>query len=161
MREMRRIAILSEIPGESTKSGGNSTYPLCSEQCIHSVHRSIIVPPAIIFSDSATRDPKNGKLTLKGVFYCFKTGSLPFASPKCFATLLIANLKGKIKDLPVTMNIEDLRVNILSSVITRLNSIQEVSVSQVANIAFPFPTTIFKSEGQYKAVPIIDGERIG
>jgi hypothetical protein len=118
------------------------------------------ISPAIIFSDSAIREAK-GKLTLTGVFHSIRASKIPFTSPPCFATAFVTNMSGRIKDLPVTLNIEDCEGNILSSAIGRINSIAEISLKQVAEISFPIPPTVFKAEGDYKAVVLVDGERIG
>jgi hypothetical protein len=70
-------------------------------------------------------------------------------------------MSGKIRDLPVTLNIEGLDGKILSSVIGRINSVAEISLRDVAEISFPLPPTEFKAEGQYRAVVLVDGEPVG
>lgn len=117
--------------------------------------------PGIIFSDSAKRDDATGKLVLAGVFHAMRASGFPFTSPSCFATAFITGLSGKIRDLPVTLNMVDANGNILSSAIGRINSVTEISLWHVAEISFPVPPTEFKVAGHYLAVVLIDGEPIG
>jgi hypothetical protein len=98
---------------------------------------------------------------LCGGFHRIKASQIPFTSPPCFATTFVTNMSGKIRDLPVTLNIEGLDGKILSSVIGRINSVAEISLRDVAEISFPLPPTEFKAEGQYRAVVLVDGEPVG
>ena len=116
--------------------------------------------PGIIFSDSANRDD-TGKLVLGGVFHAMRASGFPFTSPPCFATAFITGLSGRIRDLPVTLNIVDGSGSILSSTIGRINAITEISLRHVAEISFPVPPTEFKVAGHYRAVVLIDGEPVG
>jgi hypothetical protein len=117
--------------------------------------------PAIIFSDSAIRDQATGKLTLVGIFQRFETYKTPFTSPPFFATVFVTNIAGKIESLPVTLNIEDASGQVISTATGHVSASSHVSRNQVPEIAFPIPPTLFKAAGQYKAVVLVDGERLG
>jgi hypothetical protein len=119
------------------------------------------LPPAIIFSDSAKRDPVTGKLTLAGVFQRFKSSCIPFTSPAFFATVFVTNIRGKIESLPVTMEIEDSSGIVLSTATGEIGAAARVRRHDVSEIAFPIPPTVFVAAGQYKAVVLVDGERVG
>jgi hypothetical protein len=119
------------------------------------------LPPAIIFSDSAIRDQATGKLTLAGVFQRFKASCIPFTSPAFFATVFVTNIRGKIESLPVTMTIENPSGEVISTATGHVSAASQVGRNDVADIAFPLPPTDFKTAGQYRAVVIIDGERLG
>jgi hypothetical protein len=116
---------------------------------------------AIIFSDSAFRDPVTGKLTLAGVFQRFKSSKIPFTSPAFFATALVTNIRGKFKDLPVTMNIQDATGHIVATANGMVSTKVNVERTDVSEIAFPFQPTEFEIAGNYSAVILIDGEPIG
>ena len=74
-----------------------------------------ILPSAIIFSDEKIRGQETGKLTLMGIFHCIKTSKFPFTSPAFYATAFVTNIKGRIKQLPVSMNIEDSTGKVIAS----------------------------------------------
>lgn len=117
--------------------------------------------PAIIFSDSAVRDQVTGKLTLAGIFQHFQPSRVPFTSPPFFATVFVTNIGGEIESLPVTMNIEDSGGQIISTAIGHISGASQVECNYVPEIAFPLPSTKFKAAGQYKAVVLVDGKRLG
>jgi hypothetical protein len=117
--------------------------------------------PAIIFSDSAIRDRVTGKLTLAGIFQRFQSPQIPFTSPPFFVTVFVTNIGGKIESLPVTMNIEDSGGRIISTSTGHISSASQVAGNHVPEIAFPLPPTKFKVAGQYKAVVLVAGERLG
>jgi hypothetical protein len=117
--------------------------------------------PAIIFSDSAIRDQVTGKLTLAGIFQHFQTPKIPFISPSFFATVFVTNIGGEIESLPVTMNIEDLEGQIISTATGHISGASQVERNSVPEIAFPLPPTKFKVAGQYRAVVLVDGARLG
>jgi hypothetical protein len=117
--------------------------------------------PAIIFSDSAIRDPVTGKLTLTGIFQRFQAHKFPFTSPPFFATVFVTNIRGEIESLPVTMNIEDSGGQIISTATGHISAASQVERIYVPEIAFPLPPTTFKVAGQYKAVVLVDGKRLG
>jgi hypothetical protein len=117
--------------------------------------------PAIIFSDSAIRDPVTGKLTLTGIFQRFQSPKIPFTSPAFFATVFVTNIGGEIESLPVTMNIEDSDGQIISTATGHISAASQIERNYVPEIAFLLPPTMFKVAGQYKAVVLVDGERLG
>src|SRR5271155_979664 len=117
--------------------------------------------PAIIFSDSAVRDQATGKLTLAGIFQYFQSPKIPFMSPPFFVTVFVTNIGGEIESLPVTMNIEDSSGQIISTATGHVSGASQVVRNSVPEIAFPLPPTNFKVAGQYKAVVLVDGERLG
>jgi hypothetical protein len=117
--------------------------------------------PAIIFSDSAVRDQVTGKLTLVGIFQYFQSSKIPFTSPPFFATVFVTNIGGEIESLPVTMNIEDSNGLIISTATGHISAGSQAEGNAVPEIAFPLPPTKFKVAGQYKAVVLVDGERLG
>jgi len=117
--------------------------------------------PAIIFSDSAVRDQVTGKLTLAGIFQHFQSAKVPFVSPPFFATVFVTNIGGEIKSLPVTMNIEDAAGQIISTANGHISAGAQAEGNSIPEIAFPLPPTKFKTAGQYKAVVLINGERLG
>lgn len=119
------------------------------------------LPPAIIFSDSAARDQATGKLVLAGVFHRFVASEIPFTSPAFFATVFVTNIRGRIQDLPVTMNIEDSGGNVVSSATGSVSSKTEIGLRDVAEISFPIPPTVFDKAGHYKAVVLVDNESLG
>src|ERR1700690_3745054 len=106
--------------------------------------------PAIIFSDSAIRDPVTGKLTLAGIFQHFQLLKLPFLSPPFFATVFVTNIGGEIESLPVTMNIEDSGGQIISPATGQISTASPDKRGSVPEIAFPLPPTKFKVAGEYK-----------
>jgi hypothetical protein len=117
--------------------------------------------PAIIFSDSAIRDQVTGKLTLAGIFQHFQPSKVPFTSPPFFATVFVTNIGGEIESLPVTINIEDSNGQIISTATGHVSGASQVERNSVPEIAFPLPPTKFKVAGQYKAVVLVAGERLG
>ena len=117
--------------------------------------------PAIIFSESAIRDPVTGKLTLAGIFQRFESAKIPFTSPPFFVTVFVTNIGGEIESLPVTMNIEDSSGQIISTATGHVSGASQVERNSVPEIAFPLPPTKFTVAGQYKAVVLVDGERLG
>src|SRR5208283_2026091 len=117
--------------------------------------------PAIIFSDSAIRDPVTGKLTLAGIFQRFQSLKIPFTSPPFFSTVFVTNIGGAIESLPVTMNIEDSGGRIISTATGHISAGSEGERIHVPEIAFPLPPTTFKVAGQYKAVVLVAGKRLG
>lgn len=119
------------------------------------------MPPAIVFSDSAIRDPATGKLTLTGIFQRFNSSQFPFTSQPFFATVFVTNIAGEIKSLPVTMNIEDWCGHVISTATGHVSAAERVERNYVPEIAFPLPPTEFKSAGQYKAVVLVGGEWLG
>ena len=121
----------------------------------------LALPPAIVFSDSAVRERATGKLTLAGVFHRFAASQIPFTSPAFFATVFVTNIRGRIQDLPVTMNIEDSSGNVVSSATGSVSSKTEIGLRDVAEISFPIPPTVFDKAGHYKAVVQVDNESLG
>ena len=119
------------------------------------------LPPAIVFSDSAKRDPYTGKLTLAGVFQRLTSCHVPFKSPEFFVTVFMTNINEEIESLPMTMNIENAAGDVISSVTGRVKASAQVTRETVAEIAFPLPPTEFEAVGQYKAVMLVDGEPLG
>jgi hypothetical protein len=117
--------------------------------------------PAIIFSDSAVRDQVTGKLTLMGIFQRFQSSKIPFMSPPFFATVFVTNTGGEVESLPVTMNIEDSGGQIISTATGHISAGSQAEGNSVPEIAFPLPPTKFKLAGQYKAVVLVDGKRLG
>jgi hypothetical protein len=117
--------------------------------------------PAIIFSESAIRNPVTGKLTLAGIFQHFESSKIPFISPPFFATVFVSNIGGEIESLPVTMDIEDSAGQIISTATGHVGGASQVEHNSVPEIAFPLPPTKFKVAGPYKAVVLVDGKRLG
>ena len=120
-----------------------------------------VLTPAIIFSDAANRDPVTGKLTLAGIFQRYESHKFPFTSPPFFATVFVANIGGEIESLPVTMNVEDSNGQMISTSTGHIRANSQIERTNVPEIAFPLPPTTFKVAGEYKAVVLLDGKRLG
>jgi hypothetical protein len=120
-----------------------------------------ILPSAITFSDEKIRDQETGKLTLVGVFHCIKTTKFPFTAPAFYATAFVTNIKGRIKQLPVSMNIEDSTGNVIASATGHVGGSGIIAPGEVAEISFPIPPIIFNAAGHYKAVVLVNGEASG
>src|SRR5271170_3466790 len=120
-----------------------------------------VLPPAIIFSDSAIRDQATGKLTLVGIFQRFQSAKIPFTTPPFFATVFVTNIAGEIESLPVTMNIEDSDGKIISTAAGHVSAASLAERNYVPEIAFPLPPTKFLVAGKYKAVVLVDGKPLG
>lgn len=116
------------------------------------------VAPAIIFSDSAIRDQATGKLTLVGVFQRFKASEIPFTSPPFCATVFVTNMRGKIENLPVSLNIEDTDGQIISTAPGHITATSQVFRDDIAEIAFPIPPVVFKNAGLHRAAVLVKGE---
>jgi len=117
--------------------------------------------PAIIFSDSAIRDPVTGKLTLAGIFQHIHAHRFPFTSPPFVVTVFVTNIGGEIESLPVTMTIEDSGGQVISTATGHISAISQLESLYVPEIAFPLPPTMFKVAGPYQAVVLVDGRRLG
>jgi len=120
-----------------------------------------VLPSAIIFSDGKIRDAETGKLTLTGIFHRIQASKVPFVSTPFFATVFITNFHGEIRELPVTMNIEDASGQIVATVAGRISATEIVSFRDMAEISFPIAPIEFKVAGHYRTVVLIDGEPVG
>lgn len=120
-----------------------------------------VLAPAIIFSDSANRDQKTGKITLTNIFHRFQSNRFPFESPAFFATAFISNISGKFENLPVTLKITDEHEDEISKAIGHVTTSHAISRNDVAEIAFPVPPTEFARPGYYRAVVSVDDEVLG
>lgn len=120
-----------------------------------------VLAPAIIFSDSANRDQKTGKITLTNIFHRFKSNRFPFESPAFFATAFVSNIRGKFENLPVTLSITDEQGNEISKAVGQITTTNAINRNDVAEIAFPVPPAEFAKPGYYQAVVIVDDEVLG
>ena len=120
-----------------------------------------VLPSAITFSDEKIRDQETGELTLVGIFHCIKTSKFPFTSPAFYATAFVTNIKGRIKQLPVSMNIEDSTGKVIASAPGHVGGSGIIAMGEVAEISFPIPPIVFNAAGHYKAVVLADGEALG
>jgi hypothetical protein len=116
---------------------------------------------AIIFSDSASRDHATGKLTLAGIFERLTAPQMPFTTPAFLATVLVTNMRGKIENLPMTMEIQDGKENVIVSSIGKITASSDIDRTDIVEITFPFLPTEFISAGRYEAVVFFAGEPLG
>jgi hypothetical protein len=120
-----------------------------------------VLPSAITFSDEKIRDQETGKLTLVGVFHCIKTAKFPFTAPAFYATAFVTDIKGGIKQLPVSMNIEDSTGKVIASAAGHVAGSGLIAAGEVTEISFPLPPIVFNAAGRYKAVVLLDKKAIG
>jgi hypothetical protein len=120
-----------------------------------------VLPSAITFSDEKIRDQETGKLTLVGIFHCIKTTKFPFTAPAFYATAFVTNLKGGIKQLPISMNIEDSTGKVIASATGHIGGSGIIAAGEVAEISFAPPPIVFNAAGHYQAVVLVGKEALG
>jgi hypothetical protein len=120
-----------------------------------------VLPSAITFSDDKIRDQETGKLTLVGIFHCIKTSKFPFTSSAFYATAFVSNIKGGIKQLLVSMNIEDSTGKVIATAPGHVGGSGIIALREVAEISFAMRPIVFNAAGHYKAVVLMDGKALG
>ena len=120
------------------------------------------VVPAIMFSDTIIREQGTGKLTLIGCFHKLNADRFPFVAPPFYATVVFANFHGKLEKVNACLRIEHTETgHVVASMAAAFGTNSEIQKSDSFELPFPVPPSIFPAVGMYKAVVLVDNEKIG
>ncbi len=116
---------------------------------------------AVTFSDLVIREQGTGKLTLVGCFSNFNVSAFPFTSPPFYATVVMANFRGKLEKVNICLRVEHESGLVLASVAAAIGTQRDLAPNDAIELPFPLPPMIFQSAGVYKAVVLVNNEIIG
>lgn len=118
-----------------------------------------VICPAILFSDLTIREFGTSKLSIIGTFTQFNAPSFPFLAPQFFVTLLLTNIQGPVDALPVTLRIEaEGSGHVLASTSGMVPIPATHSRSDVAQIIFAIPPTLYQAPGRYDVHVLVRNE---
>jgi hypothetical protein len=121
--------------------------------------------PAIIFCDQVIKEDGTGKLSLIGCFQGFVFKAFPARKGRFFVVVAVTNLRGQLKELNVTVRIEDPKSgHVLSSsgghlqFTGREGEVPTLQPSMVLELPIPMTNVTFPQAGTYSAVVLVDNE---
>jgi hypothetical protein len=121
-------------------------------------------PPSIVLCDNVIVEQGTQKLTLVGCFHAFNGMTFPFQTPRFFAAVSIANLRGIPEEIDITIRIElSPSAHPVGGSTVRIKgdfSRAAQYPESVIQVPVPIGPISLPQAGLYKAVLLVNGEAV-
>jgi hypothetical protein len=119
--------------------------------------------PGITLSDLVIREAGSNKISLIGCFQRFQFPQFPFRTGQWFATVGVTGIRDATS-FNVTARIEvtdSAHVVSSTSALVEVKGVDSIQPEIIFDVPLPFNGVVFKNEGRYTVVVLVDTEEIG